>query len=101
MSNSFDIATLSPHLFWDVDRSKLDIQRSKKLIVQRVLEYGLLSDWILINKYFGLQEISEVAMNLRSLDDKALSFISFVSKIPKEKFLCYTMKQSSPKHWNF
>lgn len=101
MDSSFDIAMLSPHLFWDVDRSKLDIRRSKKLIVQRVLEYGLLNDWVLINKHLGLREISEIATNLRSLDEKALSFISFLSKIPKEKFLCYTMKQSSPKHWNF
>jgi len=41
---------LSPHLFWDVDSTKLDISNIRKLIIQRVLDYGLISDWeVLLN----------------------------------------------------
>ena len=78
-----------------------DFEKNKKWLVQRVLEYGLLKDWLIIYKYYGISKIAQIAMQLKELDDKSLSFISLLSDIPKEKFLCYTTKQLIPKHWNF
>jgi len=95
------ITQLSSHLFWDVERVKIDFEKNKKWLVQRVLEYGLLKDWLIIYKYYGISKIAQIAMQLKELDDKSLSFISLLSDIPKEKFLCYTTKQLIPKHWNF
>lgn len=96
-----DLNNLSPHLFWEVDKAKLEIQKNKKFIVRRVLEYGLLSDWILINQLYGLREISSIAIKIRDLDERTISFISLLSKIPEDQFLCYTTRQSIPRHWNF
>ena len=95
------IDQLSPHLFWDVEREKIHFLKNKKWLLHRVLEYGLLSDWILIYKYYGIKEIANTALQMRNLDKKTISFISALSKIPKEKFLCYTTKPLSPEHWNF
>ena len=95
------ISKLSPHLFWDVDRKKLRYPENKKLIVQRVLDYGLMNDWIVLYHHVGINEIAETAITLRDLDDRALSFISLLSGIPEDKFLCYTTKRSTPTHWNF
>jgi hypothetical protein len=96
--NELDITALSPHLFLDVDVNKMDILKNKQMIVQRVLELGLLSDWILIEKYFG---IAEIAMNLKETDSKSLAFISALANKPKEQFRCFITKQSIPQHWNF
>ena len=96
-----NITLLSAHLFWDVDRVKIDLEKNKKWLIQRVLEYGLLKDWLIIYKYYGISKIAQIAMQLKELDDKSLSFISLLSDIPKESFLCYTTKQLSPRHWNF
>ena len=41
-----------PYLFGDVDRNAPNFDTSKKLIFQRVLEYGVMEDWKLINKMF-------------------------------------------------
>ena len=41
-----------PYLFGDVDRNAPNFDTSKKLIFQRVLEFGLMKDWKLINKMF-------------------------------------------------
>ncbi len=101
MNQKLDISQLSPHLFWDVDRDNLDINKNIKLIVQRVLEYGLMSDWVLLNKHLGIKQIAETAQKIRDLDERALSFISLLSKIPHDQFLCYTTNRSTPKHWNF
>jgi hypothetical protein len=55
-NNNTNINSLSDHLFWDIDKSKLDTIKSKKTIIQRVLDYGLMDDWkgyLLISTYSG------------------------------------------------
>ena len=42
------INQLSPVLFWDVDKSQLDMDTYPSFFVQRVLEYGQWSDWNII-----------------------------------------------------
>ena len=95
------LSNLSPHLFWDVDQKKIDIDRSKHYIINRVLEYGLINDWTIIYKHYGIDQIAQIAMQLNDLDDKTLSFIALLSKKPIDQFRCYTTKQSKPRHWNF
>jgi len=95
------ISDFSAHLFWDVKRDEIQFETNKAFIVQRVLELGVMKDWLLLNKLLSLKEITEVAKNLRSLDDISLNFISKRSNLPKEKFRCYTNKRLLPKHWPF
>ena len=101
MGKKAGIEDFSKHLFWDVNRDTLDFEKHKSYIVKQVLEYGLIKDWSLIQKYYGLDQISEVAKSFRELDKKALSFISFLSKTPLNKFRCFIYQQSKPQHWNF
>jgi hypothetical protein len=84
-----------------VDRNTINLDRDKSYIIKNVLEYGLIEDWILIKKYYGISTITQKSKNFRDLDKKALSFISCISKIPKEEFRCYNYQQSIPPHWNF
>jgi hypothetical protein len=98
--SEFDIALLSSHLFWDVEIEKLKVDKDFPFIVKRILEYGLMGDWILLKSHFSLEEITSVVKQFRDLDGKSLSFISTLSKEPKVNFRCYTTKQSIPPHWN-
>ena len=100
-NSSLILADFSNHLFWDTNREKIDLERNAKWLIGRVLEYGLLTDWIIIKKYYGINRIAIIAKEIRNLDLKSMSFISVLSGIPKEEFLCYITKQSNPKHWNF
>ena len=90
---------LSNHLFWDVDVSALDADRSRKLIISRVLQLGLMDDWRRIRDYYGIAEIARVAMTIRDLDPKSAAFIALLADIPKEEFACFTCKRSTPTHW--
>jgi len=92
------INSLSAHLFWDVDRATVDMEAHEKFIVQRVLEYGLLSDWVIIKNYYSKTELARIASSLRSLDERALSFIATYTGMAKETFRCYTTRQSIPPH---
>ena len=99
-SNKNDVlANFSPSLFWDVDRKALDLAQSKKLIIERVLEYGLMQDWKLLQKIYGLEEIKNVAVKLRALDEVTLSFLCHLFDLKKSNFRCYTHKQSTPNFW--
>lgn len=89
----------SDGLFWDVDLGGIDIKRHFKYVVGRVLEAGTLQDWLLLCRHFSLSGIVEVARKLRSLDPKALAFLSVVGHIPRESFRCCTTKPSPKTHW--
>lgn len=101
MKNEMRLAALSNHLFWDIDINTLDLEKNKKQIIHRVLDYGLIDDWKFIQNYYGISKIAETALTIRDLEKKSATFIALLANIPKEKFLCYTTTQSTPQHWNF
>lgn len=100
MKQPITIQNLSAHLFWDTNQNKINFDRDAPFIIQRCLEYGLLSDWIIIKTYYGLPKIIQIAQQLRSLDDKAFNFIHTLSDCPKNSFRCYTTKQLMQGNWN-
>lgn len=100
MSSQECIGRLSSHLFWDIDLAQADMDRAPAQIVQRVLEYGELSDWCLIRDYYGLDKIVEVCKQLRTLDPVCLSYICAISQTRKEDYRCYCTRQSNPTPWN-
>ena len=101
MSTISYISQLSPVLFWDVDREHMDIERHSAGLIQRVLEYGQIGDWKVLLNYYGLEKIVSITKNLRSLEPRALAFVSTVSRTPLEQFRCYNTRQSNPEHCNF
>lgn len=100
MNSKITISDFSPHLFWDVDISTFDLEKHKIHLIQKVLEYGKIQDWNLLKKYYGLETIKTVALNLRSLDAVTLSFVSTIFKIDKQEFRCYKHRQLVQNYWN-
>ena len=101
-NNNF-INQFSSHLFWDVNKDQLDPERSSSYIIKKVLEYGLFEDWLLIQKYYGIEGIKNSVMGFRELEPKALNMIALLSNTPKENFRCYNKnrKAAYAKHWEF
>lgn len=95
------INRLSRHLFWDIDTNNIDEQKNKKYVITKVLQYGLYNDWEELIKFYGLNTVVEISKTIKDLDNKTLSFLSTIGEVPLNEFLCYTTKQSIPKHWNF
>ena len=100
MSNAEIISSFSKNLFWDVEPGTLNLESNSRYIIQRVLEYGRYNDWKLILSHYGIKVISDTVTTLRSLDPKAVSFISAITNIPEEQFRCYTLRQSGQKLHN-
>ena len=87
--------SFTKNLFWDADPQQLDFDANKRYVIERVLNRGSLSDIKEIFAYYGRQVVTDVAVNLRSLEPKALSFASCILSVPQEKFRCYMSRQSS------
>jgi hypothetical protein len=92
---------LNKAYFWDVDFNKLDKFKSMRLIIERVINLGNLSDLKLIREIYTGEEISKTICNLNYIDRKTLHFASLFFNIPKNRFKCYTKKQSVPIPWNY
>ena len=94
-SPGFDLTQLSPHLFWDVNHESVSWNTHKEFVVERILDYGLTEDWLLLRRHLGIAEIAEIASHSRNLSPRSLAFISALSKKPKEEFRCYTSLNDS------
>ena len=101
MKSNYNINDLSEHLFWDVDVLSLDFEKSKDQIIYKVVEFGVMKDWLIIKKVYGLETIQKVSLQFRSLDVVTLSFLSNLFKIEKSNFRCYKLKQSNQNYWNY
>lgn len=101
MSAKECIQGFSDYIFWDVDRDSIDMTLNAQYVVQRVLEYGQIGDWKLLRSYYGLDKIVQVAKGLRTLEPKALAFISTISGTPLNQFRCYSTRQSTTEHCCF
>jgi hypothetical protein len=101
MESNYTIKDLSSHLFWDLDATTLDFEKSKEQIIYKVLEFGMMKDWLIIKNVYGLDTIKNIALQFRSLDAITLSFLSNLFEIDKSNFRCYIHKQSNPNFWNY
>jgi hypothetical protein len=100
MEKNITINDFSPHLFWDVDKSTFDLDKYKVQMISKVLEFGNWNDWINLKAYYGLKTIQEVTLNLRSLDEVTLSYVSTIFNIDKTEFRCYKHRQLVQNSWN-
>ena len=100
MKKSDWLKRFSRHLFWDADLSQLSMDKNAPYIIQRVLEYGQMNDWKLINRYYGLDRIVSECKQLRTLDPVCLSFICNISHTKEEEYRCYHFRQYNPTLWN-
>ena len=90
---------LKPQYFWDVDINKLDIDRSKRLIIERVFVFGTAKEIILVINYYGDEVVIDVLKSLNYIDPKTLNFASKLFNISLQSFKCHTRKQLNPQHW--
>jgi hypothetical protein len=95
------ITSFSPHIFWDVDVQSVDLEKNGVFVLQRVLQYGILKDWLLLKSVMGAENIKALAVQLPTLDDVSISFLSNLYKIDKSEFKCYKNKQSNQNYWSY
>lgn len=100
MADMPTVYDFSDHLFWDTERSSMDLQQHKAQIIYKVLEFGTMDDWRLLQKTYSKDTMAEVVTNLRTLDPVTLSFIANHLGLEKTDFRCYKKKPLARDFWN-
>jgi hypothetical protein len=66
---------LKKSLFWDTDPKTIDLKKNKRYVIERVLNFGNLDDYLWLKKTYSEEEIKKVTKRDRSqLDRKSLNF---------------------------
>ncbi len=72
----------SQNLFWDTPIEKIDTEKHKNYIIERVLSRGLLSDFYFLLQLYTSDEITDAVKKSKVLDKKTVNFCSHYFKIP-------------------
>ena len=83
---------LTKAAFWNCDLDKFDYLEDKDYIIKRILEAGLENDEIIMWNLYSYEDIKNVAINLETLDESMVTYMSFVLKIDEKEFKCYGKK---------
>lgn len=94
------LQNLQPQHFWDIDYQKINGVINKRLIIERIAEYGSLSELRCIIEHYGRNEVINTLTEINWLHPKTLNFISKLFDIPKIAFKCYTPNPLKPQHWS-
>ena len=85
---------ISPHLLWDYDLEHFDWWKSRKIVVQRILERGWLKDYYAaFHLYGGIEGFREIIKEIPYLSPKDMNFACIAFNLKKEELTCYTRKQ--------
>ena len=76
-------------LFWDVPADALDLDKNRRLILERVFSRGNIEEFRSVNQYYTKEEIRKAVKKIGYLDNKTLHFISKTYQIKSADFKCY------------
>ncbi len=91
---------LRKNYFWDIDVNG-GRPVSRRLVVERVFNFGNLREVALVMKLYGRQEVEKILLDINYMDPKTFNFVSMFFKRPKNQFRCYTRRQSTAQYWDY
>ena len=84
---------ISPSLLWEYDLSHFDWWKTRKVVVQRIIERGWLTDFYAAFKlYGGIEGFREIIKEVPSLSPRDMNFVCVAFDLKKEELRCYTRK---------
>ncbi len=89
----YGACSVSPSLLWEYDLSDFDWWKSRKIVVQRILERGWLEDYYAgFNLYGGIEGFREIIKEIPFLSPRDMNFACIAFDLRKEDLKCYTRK---------
>lgn len=72
------VSKISAHLLWEFDLNSFDYEKSKSIVIERVIERGNLKDWQIIFKAYGKEALLQVAEKSKQLSKKDQEFTRII-----------------------
>jgi hypothetical protein len=74
MANERKRLSLPDYLFWDMDTTRLDMEYSYQLVIERVIQLGTLEQWRDAQQYYGKERFLEVAAASKQISQRERQF---------------------------
>lgn len=85
--------SISPSLLWEYDLSRFNWWKSRKIVVQRIIERGWLKDYYAaFHLYGGIEGFREIIKEVPYLSARDMNFVCVLFNLKKEELACYTRK---------
>jgi hypothetical protein len=90
-----DEISIPKRLLWDMDLGDFDLQKNKKIVVQRVIEDGLPEDYPLIfSLYGGIEGVRDIIKHIHHFRyAQDIAFVCIAFDLKKEELECYKRQQ--------
>lgn len=88
-------------LFWDIDFDKINLEKDKDLIIQRIVDFGTWKELMEILKFYGDDTIINSLMKNSELNKRGMYFAAHFFNKKISDFKCYELKQLSQIHLPF
>src|SRR3989344_3420607 len=87
--------------FWDVEVSKLDLEKKHSFVIQRLLDKGDDEAVRWVRKNYSEEEVENTLTTFRDFDPKIASFWALFLNIPRERIPCLQIPflQRHKMHW--
>lgn len=92
---------LRPSLFWDADIQRIDLQKHRAAVIERIMLRGRHEEYKAMMRYYGKETVKKVMMNARYIDKRTLAFCSTIFDVPETEFRCYKLAQLNPGYWDY
>lgn len=93
---------ISPALLWEYDLRHFDWHRSRRLVVQRVIERGRVEDYFAaFDLYGGIEGFRGILREVATLPARDMNFVCKVFDLKKEELRCYTRRQLRLQLWDY
>jgi hypothetical protein len=70
--------------FWDIDISKLDLDKDYFFVIARVLEHGIFKQILLLRELYTDDQIIEVVKNSNSLSPRIARYWALYFNLPED-----------------
>lgn len=92
-----------PHVsstaFWDVAFEEIDFEADSLFVMNKVFNYGLLTDILAVLNYYGMERVRREIVQAAYLKKTALSFLCVILDLAPGDFKAYQRRQQRKPIW--
>ena len=92
---------IKKRVFWDVKYDDLDFEKDRFYIIEKVMNYGVWSDFLALIRFYGEDTIKKEIVKSAYLKKDVLNFICVYFNLKPSQFKCYNRRQSNRELGNF
>ena len=92
---------IKKRVFWDVKYDDLDFEKDRFYIIEKVMNYGVWSDFLALIRFYGEDTIKKEIVKSAYLKKDVLNFICVYFNLKPSQFQCYNRRQSNRELGNF